>query len=100
MGVGVAEVSGEIKLNGLRDRIEEINFGLLKLFAERIEVSKAIGRYKKEHGLPVKDRRREAMIFAGIEAIADRLGLRREFVMKIFRIIIEESILVQEEIQG
>ncbi len=100
MGTGVAEVDEEIKLKALRDRIEEINLDLLKLFTERIEVSKAIGRHKKEHGLPVKDKQREAMVFSRIEAIADRLGLRREFVMKIFKIVIEESILVQEEIQA
>ena len=42
-----------------RKQIDEIDEQLVKLFSERMEVSKKIGEYKKEKGLPVTDRARE-----------------------------------------
>lgn len=46
-------------LDQYREEINRIDNELAKLFEERMHVSKAIGEYKKEHGLPVKDTARE-----------------------------------------
>ena len=42
-----------------RKEIDRIDSELVKLFAERMDVSAKIGRYKKENNLPVYDPRRE-----------------------------------------
>jgi len=49
-----------MSLNELRDEIDRIDDELLRLFAERMEVSAQIAAYKKEKKLPILDRTREA----------------------------------------
>ena len=46
-------------LNGYRQRIDEIDEELLRLFAERMELAAGIAAYKKEKSLPVLDAARE-----------------------------------------
>ena len=46
-------------LNDYRRQIDEIDTQLLTLFGQRMEVAAAIAAYKKEHGLPVLDGKRE-----------------------------------------
>ena len=43
----------------LREKIDRIDGELLKLFQERMDVVGEIGAYKRAHGLPVLDRKRE-----------------------------------------
>ena len=42
-----------MELSELRGQIDRIDDELVKLFAQRMEVSSQIGSYKKEKGLPV-----------------------------------------------
>ena len=42
-----------------RDHIDRIDKELIKLFTERMEVAAQIAQYKKEHNLPVLDKKRE-----------------------------------------
>ncbi len=51
-------------LEQFRDEINRIDSQMAELFQKRMEVSKAIGEYKKEHALPVKDNARENAIIA------------------------------------
>ena len=46
-------------IKGLREKIDEIDGQLVKLFEERMRVSGEIGRYKNEIGMPVLDPERE-----------------------------------------
>jgi len=46
-------------LNNYRKQIDDIDRQLLALFGQRMEVAAAIAAYKKEHGLPVLDGKRE-----------------------------------------
>lgn len=46
-------------LNDYRRQIDDIDRQLLALFGQRMEVAAAIAAYKKEHGLPVLDGKRE-----------------------------------------
>lgn len=48
-----------MKLIELRSQISDIDKDMLKLFIKRMEVSRLIGLYKKEHHLPIFDERRE-----------------------------------------
>ena len=57
-----------------RKEINRIDTEMAKLFEERMQVCRAIGEYKKEHGLPVKDGAREdAIIAKSRERISDLL---------------------------
>lgn len=46
-------------LSDYRKQINEIDAQLVKLFEQRMEVSKNIAAYKKEHDLPTRDPKRE-----------------------------------------
>ena len=46
-------------LSVLRDRIDAIDAELVGLFEKRMEASRQVGVYKREHDLPVLDQRRE-----------------------------------------
>lgn len=46
-------------LNDYRKQIDDIDRQLLALFGQRMEVAAAIAAYKKEHGLPILDGKRE-----------------------------------------
>lgn len=49
-----------MNLEELRKEIESIDDQMRDLFLKRMDVSKRIGQYKKEHGLPILDLKREA----------------------------------------
>ena len=55
----------------LREKIDVIDDELLRLFVERMGVSRQIGLYKKEHGIPVMDAVREGEKLA---AISEKAG--------------------------
>lgn len=46
-------------MDELRQEISEITAQMMALFERRLEVSKAIGTYKKRQGLPIHDASRE-----------------------------------------
>ena len=66
----------------LRARIDRIDSDLIRLYAERMETTAEIGRYKQEHNLPVFDpaREREVLNKVGTEAgEANENGVRALF---------------------
>ena len=78
-----------------RKQMDEINDNILNLLAERLEVSKKIGKYKEEDGLPVFDAKREAEIFEKLERDAEEKGLDKKHVLEVFELIIKNSREVQ-----
>lgn len=54
--------TGETELAGYRRQLDAADAALLRAFARRMELSKTIGEYKKEHGLPVLDAAREQSV--------------------------------------
>ena len=53
-----------------RSQINDIDKEIVRLYAERMEVVKSIGKYKKENNLPVKDSRREKELLEKITEMA------------------------------
>lgn len=51
-----------MELNGQREKIDEINAEMNRLFSERMKLCASVAEYKKEHDLPVADRERERKI--------------------------------------
>ena len=66
-------------LNELRQQIDAVDRDLIALLERRLDISAAIGAYKKAHGLPVLDRSREAAKTEAVKAMcrpatADLIG--------------------------
>ena len=59
-----------MSLNQLREKIDQVDKELLRLFEARMDISREIAGYKQKQGLPVLDSAREA----------EKLDLLSEFV--------------------
>ncbi|MDR1700856.1 MAG: chorismate mutase [Lachnoclostridium sp.] len=51
-----------MNIEELRTQIDEVDDELLRLFEQRMELAKAIGEYKNENSLPIRNRERERKI--------------------------------------
>ncbi len=66
------------KLEELRAQIDEIDSQMIALFERRMDVTRQVGEYKKEHDLPVLDRQREEEVLAKKEAMLKNKYLKTE----------------------
>lgn len=87
-------------LSRYRAEIDEVDDQLVALLHRRMTVSRKIGRYKKQHAMSIlqTDRYKELLAQRSEEAAA--LGMDRDFMESILRIIHEESIRQQMETVG
>ncbi|MGQ9551015.1 MAG: chorismate mutase [Candidatus Bathycorpusculaceae bacterium] len=84
------------KIQQLRKKIDEVDEQILLLLNERVKLCKAIGKVKKEHGIPIKDPLRENKVYQHIRHKASRLELGQNQVETVYREIIAMCTTVQE----
>ncbi len=84
--------SGTPELDSMRGEIDQIDNELLDLLAKRMEISKRIGVYKKEHNMMVVQLGRHDKIMKDRTETGEKLGLPMPFVSKIMSAIHEESV--------
>lgn len=85
-----------MSLEILREKIDLLDTGLLRVLAQRLEISKEIAEFKKVNGLPIQDSKRE------LDLIKDRIRKGKElsiddekFVTELFELIMKKSREVQ-----
>lgn len=85
-------------LNKYREQIDRVDDELLRLFAERMDLSTQIAAYKKENGLPVLDASRERQ---KLNSIAEKSpeGLS-EYAVSLYSLIFELSRSCQNRLLG
>ncbi len=93
-----AENGVDDKLEVLRSQIDKIDRKVLEVLAERMQVVKEIGTYKKENGLTVLQISRWSDIFDDRTKNGASLGLTEEMIRSLFELIHLESISLQEKI--
>ncbi|HOY94852.1 MAG TPA: chorismate mutase [Catalimonadaceae bacterium] len=93
-----AQTGVEDKLEVLRSQIDKIDRKVLEVLAERMQVVKEIGSYKKEKGLTVLQISRWSDIFDNRIKNGASLGLTEEMIRSLFELIHLESISLQEKI--
>ena len=81
-----------------REQIDGIDRQLVELIGQRMEVSKAIGAYKREHGLPTLDAGRERQKLAQVGAMAGET--MADYAESIFRTIMAASRSYQNRCGG
>ena len=87
-----------MKLEEYREKIDTVDEKLVALFAERMELSRAIAEYKKENGLPVLDASREAeKLHRVAEQPPEEL---REYTRRLYMLHFELSRDYQRELIG
>ena len=82
-----------------RQEINDIDTQMAALFEQRMNVSRKIGAYKKEHALAVKDAGREAAVYERGRSLINDQELVPYYV-SFQKQIIELSCLIQERMMG
>jgi len=85
-------------LTELRRQIDDVDNELLNVLAKRMQVSREIGRYKKEHNMPVLQTVRYDEILGNRIANAEKMGIGTDFMKTVLEAIHEESIRQQIEV--
>jgi chorismate mutase/prephenate dehydratase len=73
-----------MSLDDLRKRIDELDNGIVKLIAERMEVSREIGKEKREIGKPVQDGARERLVLEKVKSMARDMNLPPQEIEKVY----------------
>lgn len=85
-------------LSLLRQQIDRIDNDLLEVLARRMQVSREIGRYKKEHRMPVVQALRYNDVIRSRVATGKEMGMDADFLKTILLAIHDESVRQQIEI--
>lgn len=80
-----------MKLDDLRKQIDEIDWQLLAHIKKRLSIVKKIAMVKKENGLPIEDKKREAEMLDKLIKDGEKLQLTSNFILRLFKVIINES---------
>lgn len=78
------------EMSGWRQRIDEIDLELVKLFNERTHCAIEIGHIKKRHGLEIYSPSREAQVIANVTN-ANTGPLDAEAIRRLFERVIDEA---------
>ena len=83
-------------IDALRARIDIIDENLLKLLRDRMDVSRSIGQYKREHNVAILQAVRWEQLMGKMLEQAAAMGLSEKTVRTIMTAIHEESVRVQQ----
>lgn len=71
----------------LRQQIDEIDKELLEAMGKRMRISREIGQYKKEHGMPVLQKKRYDDLLNTRTKRAQDIGMNKEFMKYFYQVI-------------
>ena len=94
-----SETTSTESLGLLRKQIDRLDDELLELLAKRMRVARDIGRYKKEHNMPVLQPGRYNDLMQKRVDAAVQLDLNADFIKNVLASIHEESVRQQIELQ-
>ena len=85
-------------IDQLRAQIDILDENLLYVLHSRMDVSKKIGAYKRDHNVAILQTGRWDSLLAAMKAKGAAYGLSEQFVEEVFNAIHEESVRVQNEV--
>ena len=85
-------------IDQLRAQIDILDENLLYLLHSRMDVSKKIGAYKRDHNVAILQTGRWDALLAAMKEKGAQYGLSEQFVEAVFNSIHEESVRVQNEV--
>jgi chorismate mutase/prephenate dehydrogenase len=84
-------------LEELRQRLSEVDHGLVELIAQRQRIVAEVGAHKIENSVPTRDYEREKEVLRGARGRALELGADLEVVEEVMRLLIRSSLTQQEQ---
>jgi chorismate mutase len=85
------------KLEVLRSEIDEIDYKILSMLANRMDVVKEIGRLKSQEKITILQIKRWNNIFEDRLKLGEKLGIDGEFLQKLLEALHQESIRIQSQ---
>lgn len=85
-------------LQNLREQIDRIDTELVEMYKRRMDVAREIGKYKKEHSMPVVQEARYDDLIKSRVAAAVEMGMSADFMRTVLQAIHEESVRQQIEV--
>ena len=89
-----------INLSELRNIIDEIDEELITVLKKRTHIINEIGAYKKKHQITIFQLERWQEILRTRAQLAEKLGISRSHIEKIYQVLHEESIRIQNDIMN
>ncbi len=86
------------EMKKLRSNLDEIDREILELLINRTRIVRRIATLKKQHSIPIIDKKREEEIYSNVTRIASKHDLDSFQIKSIFREILLLSKRVQNEI--
>jgi chorismate mutase len=86
------------KLEQFRQQIDSIDYQLLELLSQRMEIVGEIGKYKCENNVTILQLRRWENIIKTRSQTGIKLDLNPEFILKLLELVHKESIQKQAEV--
>lgn len=86
-------------LEDWREKIDALDFKILKTISERFFIVEQIGKIKAENGKQIEDNGRENQVVeTRQQAFSELFEKDDEFVEKLFKLLMDKSKKIQEEI--
>jgi chorismate mutase len=87
----------ELSLEALREEIDRIDEVIVRLLDRRSRCAYAIGRIKREQGLPIYEPQREATVIARVKELNIKLGgpLDEHAIGRLYERIMDEARRIQ-----
>ncbi|MGH3396912.1 MAG: bifunctional 3-deoxy-7-phosphoheptulonate synthase/chorismate mutase [Streptosporangiaceae bacterium] len=82
-------------IGGLRQDLDEVDSGIVRLIAQRHDIITAIAEVKEHGAAGIQDAERERQVLDGVAAAAADLGVSASLVRRIFRELISDSVAQQ-----
>lgn len=83
-------------LNEAREVIDRVDKELVPLIEQRMEAVVSVGKYKKEHGLPVLDASREKVVLEKIGSYVENKDFEAS-IQQIFQAVMDTTKEYQQE---
>lgn len=85
-------------LSVLRNQIDDLDNELLGVLSKRMRVSREIGHYKLEHGMPILQTQRYNYILTDRTSHGERMDMSGDFIKRMLEAIHSESVRQQMEV--
>lgn len=84
----------------LRKRIDGIDTQISDLMAQRLDAVREISSVKLSYGLPISDPEREDAVVEKYRRMARHNGMSQDISEQVCRLLISESIMLQQSLAG
>ena len=85
-------------IDALRARIDVLDEHILRILADRSDVSKLIGQYKRDHNVAILQAVRWEQVLSDMMEKGQALGLSKDCISAIFNAIHDESVRIQNRV--